>query len=101
MARRRRRGRGRRTGFSLPIAPTAALVVAGLSILGPTEHGDGLLALKDGNFSGAMGSIKRNLETHWPVYLGLPIGIGIAGKLVKSMRMNPGVRLGGFRVAVF
>lgn len=82
-------------GLNIKLASLAALGSAAYGILG-----NGAVSTSAPYFNGEQ--LKTNLMENWLLYLGVPVGVGLAGSVVKGMRANPSLSFGkGFRVAVF
>jgi len=83
--------------MKVKLLPLAGFGVAATSVLAEPVQ-----LLLDGSWQAAGDALVSNLKSRWPVYLGVPIGIGIAGTVAKGMRANPGLSFGkGFSVRLF
>lgn len=80
-------------GLKIHLAPLAAFLGAGAAIVGA-----GALSMNAPYVNGDQ--LVQNLKTQWPVYLGLPLAIGVAGYVGKSLG-NPGLSLGKLSVKLW
>ena len=82
-------------GLKLHLASLAALGAAAYGIFG-----NGAVSTSAPYFNGEQ--LKTNLTENWMLYLGVPVGVALAGGVAKGMGANPGLSFGkGFSVRVF
>ena len=92
MTRRRYgRRRGRRRGLHIGILPAVGLLTSAYFAFhdAPTN-----------SVSGFLGKVAANVKYDWPLIIGIPLGMGLAARVARSVS-NPRIALGGVSVSAF